>query len=58
MPAAASSDLLAYGEDSVDLMLAHYGVEQPAEIIDGDEYTKKALISPEIRMEWRHFEAT
>ena len=51
MPAADSSDLLAYGEDSVDLMLAHYGVEQPAETVDGDEYTKEALMSPEIRME-------
>ena len=51
-PAADSSDLLAYGEDSVDLMLAHYGAEQPAETVDGEEYTKEALISPEIRTEW------
>ena len=42
MPAADSYDLLAYGEDLVDLMLAHYGVEQPAET----KYTKEALISP------------
>ena len=27
VPAADSSDLLAYGEDSVDLMLAHYGAD-------------------------------
>ena len=46
------SNLLAYGDDSVDLMLAHYGAEQPAETVDGDEYTKVALISPEIRTEW------
>ena len=55
VPAADSSDLLAYGEDSVDLMLAHYGAEQPAETVDGDEYTKEALISPEIRTEWKTF---
>ena len=47
MPAADSSD---YGEDSVDLTLAHYGVEQPAETIDSDKYTKEALTSPEIRI--------
>ena len=55
VPAADSSDLLHYGEDSVDLLLAHYGAEQPADTIDGDEYTKKALISPDIRTEWKTF---
>ena len=35
MPAADSSDVLAYREDLVDLMLAHYSVEQPAETVDG-----------------------
>ena len=48
VPAAGSSDLLAYGEESVDLMLAHYGVVQPPETVDGDEYTKEALMSSEI----------
>ena len=59
VPAADSSDLLAYGEDSVKLMLAHYGVEQlqPAETVDGDEYTTEALISPEIRTEWKTFQS-
>ena len=55
VPAADSSDLLHYGEDSVDLLLAHYGAEQPADTIDGDEYTKKALISLDVR---KPFEAT
>ena len=32
-------------------MLAHYGAEQPAETVDGDEHTREALISPEIRTE-------
>ena len=48
VPAADSSDLLHYGEDLVDLLLSHYGAEQPADTIDGDEYTNKALISPDI----------
>ena len=55
VPATDSSDLLAYGEDSVDLVLAHHGAEQPAKIVDGDEYTKEALIFPEIQMEWKTF---
>ena len=29
--------------------------EQPADTVHGDEYTKKALISPDIRMEWTTF---
>ena len=41
VPADDSSDLLAYGEDSIDLMLARYGAEHPAETVDGDEYTRK-----------------
>ena len=36
-------------------MLAHYGAEHPAKTVDGDEYTKEALISPEIRTEWKTF---
>ena len=55
VPAAYSSDLLHYGEDLVDLLLAHYSAEQPADTVDGDEYTKKALISPDIRTEWKTF---
>ena len=45
VPAADSSDLLHYGEDLVDLLLSHYGAEQHADTIDGDEYTN---ISPDI----------
>ena len=36
-------------------MLAHYGAEKPAETVDGDEYAKEALISPEIRTKWKTF---
>ena len=55
MNAPDSSDLFAYGEDTVDLMLAHYGIEQPSVTVDGDEYTKEALISAEIQTEWKTF---
>ena len=55
VPAADSSGLLSYGEDSVDLLIEHYGAEQPVETMQGDEYTKEALISPELRTEWKTF---
>ena len=51
VPAADSSGLLSYGEDSVNLLIEHYGTEQPVETMQGDEYTKEALISPELRTE-------
>ena len=41
----------------MDLMLPHYGVDQPAETVDGDDYTKEALTSPEIQSAKR-FDAT
>ena len=53
--AADSSGLLSYGEDSVDLLIEHYGAEQPAETVQDDEYTKEAVISPELRTEWKIF---
>ena len=55
MPAADSLGLLSYGEDSVDILIEHYGAEQPAETVQGDEYTKEALISRELRTEWKTF---
>lgn len=55
LPAADSSDLLHYREDSVDTLLAHYGAELPAETIDSDVYTMNALISPDVRTESKTF---
>ena len=51
VPAADSSGLLSYGEDSMDLLIEHYGADHPAETVQGDEYTKEAVISPELRTE-------
>ena len=51
VPAADSSGLLSYGEVSVNLLIEHYGTEQPVETMQGDEYTKEALISPVLRTE-------
>ena len=51
----ALEEISSLAQDSVDLMLAHCGVEQPVETVDSDKYTKEALTSPEIRMEWKTF---
>ena len=40
----------------MDLLLTHYSAEQSADIVDGDEYTKKAH-SPGTGMEWKTFKA-
>ena len=40
VPAADSSRLLSYVEDSVDLLIEHCDAKQPAETVQGDEYTK------------------
>ena len=39
----------------MDLLFEHYGAEQPAETVQDDEYTKEALISPELRTERKTF---
>ena len=44
VPAVDSSDLLAYGEDSVDVMLHCSSLWCRAETIDSEEYTKGALV--------------
>ena len=55
VPASDFSDLHSYGEDSVDLLINHYGADLPAETVQGDEYIKQALISPELRTKWKTF---
>ena len=37
VPASDSSDLLSYGEDSIYLLINHYGADLPAETVQGDE---------------------
>ena len=55
VPEADSSGLLSYGEDSLDLLIKNYSAEQPAETLQSVEYTKEALISPELLTEWKTF---
>ena len=43
VPAADSSGLLSYEEESVDLLIEHYGAEQPAETMQSDEYVPRKL---------------
>ena len=55
VPASDTSDLLSYGENSIDLLINHYGVDLCAETVQGDEYIKQVLMSPELRTEWKTF---
>ena len=55
VPAAYSLGSLSHGEDLVDLLVEDNGAEHPAETVHGDEYTKEALISLELRTEWKSF---
>ena len=55
MPDESSSDRSHYGEVFVRALLAHYGVDKSAETMQGNETTKVALISPDIKTEWKTF---
>ena len=35
IPASDSSDLASYGDHSVDILINHYGTDQPAETVEG-----------------------
>ena len=45
----------SYGGSSIDTLIQHYGEDWEAQTIDGEEYLKKALISPELHTEWKTF---
>ena len=50
-----SRDLSQYVDDSVSTLAAHYGIERPAETLQGEETVKEAMISPDITTEWKPF---
>ena len=55
VPKQDSVSLPTYGEESVGKLIAHYGEDREAEIVDGEETVKAAMISTEIRTEWKTF---
>ncbi len=55
MPSIDSSDLPSYGENLVKVLIDHYGADQPAETVLGEEVVKPALISHELHTEWKTF---
>ena len=50
-----SHDLSHYGEDSISTLLAYYGIDRPAETLQGEETVKEAMITPDITTEWKTF---
>lgn len=55
VPKLGSVALPTYGDESIEKLLAHYGEDKSAETVDGEETVKTALVSSEIRTEWKTF---
>ena len=55
VPRSDSASLASYGNESVKVLLDHYGQDKAAQTVLGEETIKPALISPEIQAEWRTF---
>ena len=55
LPNVDSPGFTSYGDSSIHTLIQHYGKDWEAQTIDGEEYLKKALISPELLTEWKTF---
>ena len=55
MPDVSSSHLASYGEDSIDVLMNHYGAEKPVHTVQGEEFMKLPLITSEVHTEWKTF---
>ena len=55
VPSVESKGLSSYGEESVSTLLAHYGTERPAEVLQSEEKTKEAIVSSDISTESKTF---
>ena len=53
IPNITSSELLSYGEDSIKTLIDHYTKDLPAEIVQGVEFIKEAIISQDVCAEWK-----
>ena len=51
MPDPDSDDNKTHGEKSIEVLMNHYGVENPAERVQGEEFTKTLL--PVVHTEWK-----
>ena len=50
-----SHDLSHYGEDSISILLAHYGTDRSAETLQSEKTVKEGMISLDITTEWKAF---
>ena len=48
-----SDEWFCYGEPSINTLLKHYGSKRSAETLQGETTVKDAIISPDIRTEWK-----
>ena len=47
--------LSSYGDTSIATLLKHYGVERPAETIEGEETVREPVVSSDITNEWKTY---
>ena len=55
VPGADSTSFPTYGNESIEVLLKHYGEDKPAQTVVGEETVKPSMISSEIRSEWRTY---
>ena len=55
LPKSDSPSSSTYGDRSIDVIFDHYGQDKSAETVDGEETEKKAIVSSEIRTEWKTY---
>lgn len=55
VPSLESPKFKDYGEDSLKVLIDHYGVDRLADTLDGEECSKPALISVDVCSEWKTF---
>ena len=55
VPAPTSVELTSYGEDSISILIDHYGKDLQGKTVDGIAFEKAAIISRDVRTEWKTY---
>ena len=55
-PKVDSPALPQYGEQAINTLLAHYGVEKPAMTLPGEPKKREAVTTSDITTEWKTYE--
>ena len=55
VPNPTSPNMPSYGEESIETLIKHYATDLPAETLEGKMFTKEAIISNDLRAEWKTY---